>query len=312
MIFDTVIIGSGPAGCSAAIYNIRANLKTLVVAGDQPGGQLTITTIVDNYPGFPKGIGGPKLMMDMQDQVRNLGGEIRNGLVKNVRGKSGEFVLEMDDGSELMAKTVIVATGAKAKWLGVPGEKEFIGHGVSGCATCDGMFFRDKVVVVVGGGDSACTEADFLVKFASKLYMVHRKDKFRASEAEQKNVLNHPKIEILWNTEVKEVLGGEKVERLRIFNNVTNAEKELATDGFFVAIGRDPVVDFVKEVGVELNERGRIKVRTSEEFLTMTSVPGIFAAGDCSDDTYMQAIAAAGDGCKASIDVDRWLKSVKS
>ncbi len=311
-VYDTVIIGSGPAGCSAAIYNIRANLKTVIIAGDQPGGQLTITTLVDNYPGFPHGIGGVKLMMDMQDQVKNLGGEIRQGLVRNIRYTStdkSEFEVGLDGGETIVTKTVIVATGAKARWLEIPGERELLGKGVSGCATCDGMFFRDKVIAVVGGGDSACTEADFLAKFGSVVYIIHRRDSLRATPAEQANVINNPKIKLVWNTEVKEALGEEKLTSIKTINNKTGEEKIMPVDGLFVAIGRDPMVDFVKEVGVELGEKGHVITGRNKDLVTMTNIPGIFAAGDCADPVYMQAIVAAGEGCKASIDADRWLKS---
>lgn len=323
-IYDTVIIGSGPAGLTAAIYNIRAALKTVVIAGNQPGGQLTITTTVDNYPGFPNGIGGVKLMMDMQVQFRNLGGEIRNGIVSKISkgtnpSKSplpagrqdfdkGDFEITLQSGETLKTKAVIVATGAGARWLQITKEKELIGHGISGCATCDGMFFRDKVVAIVGGGDVACEEADFLTKFATKVYMIHRRDTLRAQVPQQKLVVGNPKIEFLWNNEVVEINGETKLESIKIKNNKTGEEKILPLDGLFVAIGRIPATDFVKEL-VELKEVGQIIVGKSPEYLSMSSVPGIFAAGDCVDDIYRQGIIAAGDGAKAGLDAEKWLRN---
>lgn len=313
-IYDTVIVGSGVAGLTAAIYNVRANLKTVVVAGDHPGGQLTITTLVENYPGFAEGIGGPKLMMDTMQQVKNLGGEIINnqvGKIYDLRFKNLEynFEVEMTDGNKLRAKAVIIATGARARWLDV-GEKEYIGKGVSGCATCDGMFFRDKTVAVVGGGDVACTEANFLTKFAKKVILIHRRDQLRAIEAEQKKVLNNPKIEMWWNMEVVGVEGGEKLEKIRVKNNKTGEEKTVEIDGLFVAIGHDPATEMVADL-VDRKESGYIIVRGGANFHTMTSVAGIFAAGDCVDDIYRQAIIAAGMGAMAGLDAQKWIESQK-
>jgi thioredoxin reductase (NADPH) len=316
-IFDTVIVGSGPAGLTAAIYNIRSALKTVVVAGNQPGGQLTITTTVDNYPGFPNGIGGIKLMMDMQAQFKNLGGEIRNGYVSKISklenpSKSpfdkGDFGVTLQSGETLRTRAVIVATGAGARWLGIPKEKELIGHGISGCATCDGMFFRDKTVAIVGGGDVACEEAYFLTKFAAKVYLIHRRDQLRAQVPQQKLVENNPKIEFIWNTEVAEINGEAKLDSIKIKNNKTGEEKIMTIDGLFVAIGRIPATDFVKGL-VELKEAGQIVVGKDLNYLTMSSVPGIFAAGDCVDDIYRQGIIAAGDGAKAGLDAEKWLRS---
>lgn len=314
-VYDTVIIGSGPAGLTAAIYNIRANLKTIVVGGNQPGGQLTITTLVDNYPGFSNGIGGVKLMMDMMEQVKNLGGEIKNGQVKAIKStptpafdKKGRFEVLLEDGGLLHAKAVIVATGSKHRWLGLPGEQELIGKGVSGCATCDGMFFRDKAVAIVGGGDSACTEADFLARFASKVYMIHRRDSLRAAVVEQKLVLENKKIEMVWNSEVVELVAeNDKLHSLKIRNNKTGEEKVIDIDGLFVAIGGDPATEFVADL-VERKEGGQIVVGKNLELITMSSMSGIFAAGDCVNDKYMQAIIAAGDGARAALDAEKWLK----
>lgn len=326
-IYDTVIIGSGPAGLTAAIYNVRANLKTIVLGGDQPGGQLTMTTYVENFPGFAKGIGGLKLMMDMMEQVRNLGVEIKSELVakitsnqKNIsesaKGTSGggqipNFLIELEGGQTLETKAVIVTTGAKAKWLGLLKEKELIGKGVSSCATCDGMFFRNKVVVVVGGGDVAGEDTSFLAKFASKIYLIHRRDTFRMQPAVAKKITDNPKIEIIWNSEVIEInpniqSPNLKLQTIKIKNNKTGEEKILEVDGLFVAIGHDPATSFVKEL-VELKEGGQIIVGQNSHFPSMTSMPGIFAAGDCVDDVYRQAIIAAGDGAKAGMDAERWL-----
>ncbi len=305
-IFDTIVIGSGPAGLTAAIYNSRADLKTVVIAGNQPGGQLTITTTVDNWPGFPTGTGGVKLMMDMQQQVKNLGVEIKNGLVKKI-SKENTFKLELDSGEMLESKAVIVATGAATKWLGLPGEKELIGHGISGCATCDGMFFRGKTVAVIGGGDTACEEANFLGKICEKVYLIHRREEFRASVAEQKKVLNNPKVEIWWNSEVKEVVGTEKLESIKVINNKTGEEKILPLDGLFVAIGSQPATEFLKGL-VDLSETGQVLVGQNKEHVTMTSVEGIFAAGDCVNIKHKQAIVAAGEGCRAALDAEKWLE----
>ena len=310
-IFDTVIVGSGPAGLTAAIYNLRSDMKTLVISGEQPGGQLTITTIVENYPGFPRGIGGMKLMMDTQEQVRNLGGEIRIGKVEKVeKNEKGDFEIFIENGDKLISKALIVTTGAQAKWLGLPKEQELIGRGISGCATCDGMFFRDKVVAVVGGGDVAATDAEFLTKFASKLYLIHRRDELRAQIPQQKKVLNNPKIEFLWNSEVKEILGKEKLEGVVIKNNKTGEEKVLELGGLFVAIGHTPATKFMEGL-VELKDTGQIITGGNKEYMTMTSQPGIFAAGDCVDDVYRQAIVAAGDGAKAGLDAEKWIGNQK-
>lgn len=323
-IYDTVIVGSGPAGLTAAIYNIRADLKTIVLAGNQPGGQLMMTTTVDNWPGYANGTGGVKLMMEMQAQVKNLGAELKNDVVTKVLkgvnpSKSpfdkGDFEVTLQSGETLITKAVIVATGAKAKWLGIPMEKELVGKGVSGCATCDGMFFRDKVVVVVGGGDTACEDADFLTKFATKVYLIHRRDSLRASVAEQKRVLNNPKIEMVWNSEVVEINStveskkSESLKDVKIKNNKTGEETVLSLDGLFMAIGHNPATEFVAEL-VDRDEEGHVVTGKNQEYGTMTSYEGIFAAGDCTtmNKNYKQAVAAAGDGCKAALDAEKWIK----
>ena len=298
--YDSVIIGSGPAGLTAAIYHARANMKTVVIAGNQPGGQLTITPMVDNYPGFPNGVGGFKLMMDIQNQVKNFGVEIRQGIVKRIH-KLESFKVELENGEILESKTVIVATGAAVKWLGLPREKEMIGKGISSCATCDGMFFRDKTVAVVGGGDTACEDAAFLAKFTKKVYIIHRRDQFRASMAEQKKVLENPKVEIWWNSEVKELNGKEKLESVKILNNKSGEEKILELDGLFVAIGYSPATKFLEGL-VELRETGQIITGKNGKLATMTNVEGIFAAGDCVNENHRQAIIASGEGCRAALE----------
>ena len=316
-MFDTVIVGSGPAGLTAAIYNVRANLKTLVISGNTPGGQLTVTTTVDNWPGFPNGTGGIKLMMDMQQQVKNLGVEIKTGNVKEINpppnpslDKEGGFQISLDNGEILTTKAIIVATGAGAKWLGLPKEKELIGRGISGCATCDGMFFRDKVVAVIGGGNVACEDADFLAKVCKKVYLIHRRNELRATPIEAKRILENSKIEKVWDSVVEEIVGGEKLEAVKIRNVKTGENKTLPVDGLFVAIGRIPATDFVKEL-VETKENGYVVVGKNNEYPSMSSVPGIFAAGDCMDEVYRQAIVAAGSGAKAALDAERWLNNLE-
>jgi len=321
-IYDTVIVGSGPAGLTAAIYNVRAELKTVVIAGNIPGGQLTVTTTVENYPGFPNGTGGVKLMMDMQQQVKNLGVEIRYGNVIKIDTRDEildfRFEIKLDNGEILKSKAVVIATGAGARWLGLPKEMELIGKGVSGCATCDGMFFRDKTVAVIGGGNVACEDADFLAKICKKIYLIHRRDELRATPIEANRILNNEKIEKIWDSEVKEINppptpsfdkdGAEHLYAIKIINKKTNEEKVLPIDGLFVAIGRIPATDFAKEL-IELKENGYVVVGKNIEYPSMSSIDGIFAAGDCMDETYRQAIVAAGAGAKAAIDVERWLNN---
>lgn len=311
-IYDTLIIGSGPAGLTASIYNARSSLKTVVISGNQPGGQLTITTLVDNYPGFPNGVGGVKLMIDMQQQAKNLGVEIKQGIVKRISNDqfliSKIFKIELENGEILESRSVIIATGAAVKWLDLPKEKELIGHGISGCATCDGMFYRGKTVAIVGGGDTACEEAAFLSKICEKVYLIHRREELRASIAEQNKVLNNPKIEIWWNSEIKEIVGEEKLESIKVFNNKNNESKILPLDGLFVAIGSSPATKFLEGI-VDLSETGQVLVGKNKEQVTMTSAEGIFAAGDCVNIKHKQAIVAAGEGCRAALDAESWLNS---
>lgn len=307
MLYDSVIIGSGPAGLTAAIYNVRANLKTVVIAGNQPGGQLTITTKVENWPGFEDGIDGVPLMMAMQKQASKLGAEIREGLVEKVQ-KSGKFFeVKLKGGEEIQTKSVVVATGAAARWLSI-GEEKFMGKGVSGCATCDGAFFRNKIVAVVGGGDSAVEEATFLTRFASKVYVIHRRQELRAKAKEQERLLGNPKVEMVWNSEVKKVLGKEKLEGIEIINNQKRERRVLDVEGLFVAIGGVPATGFIKDM-VKIRETGQVVTGKNDEYPTMTSLPGIFAAGDCADTNYKQAITSAGDGCKAAMDLQKWLEN---
>jgi len=307
-IYDTVIIGSGPAGLTAAIYNVRADLKVLVIAGEEPGGQLIITTLVENWPGFTDGINGAELMTRMQEQVKNLGGEIRSGQVKKIEKDNGGFKVETMEGEKVKTRAVIVVTGAGARWLGLEKEKELIGKGVSGCATCDGMFFKDKMVAMVGGGDTAVQEAVFLTKFAKKVYLIHRRDELRAGAREQKRALNNPKIEMMWDSEVKGLIKkDEKLGSIRVENNKTGEKRTVEVDGLFVAIGRIPATKFLEGL-VEMDEKGFIKTGDSEEYKTMTNVEGVFAAGDCTNSKYKQAVVAAGEGCKAGMDAERWLE----
>jgi len=300
------IIGSGPAGFTAGIYAARANLSPYMAAGIQPGGQLTTTTDVENFPGFQEGIMGPDLMVNMQGQAERFGLQVEYSMVERVDFSQRPFKIWEDNGVEHSADAVIISTGATAKYLGVPGEEEYLGRGVSACATCDGFFFRDKVVVVVGGGDSAMEEANFLTKFASKVYLIHRRDTLRASKVMQDRALANPKIEFVWSTQVTEVLGdGKAVTGVRVKNLVDGTERELETHGYFSAIGHKPNTDLFKGV-LDMDEVGYLQVKSPS---TATNVEGVFAAGDVADPTYRQAITAAGMGCAAAIDAERWLEA---
>lgn len=304
--FDCLIVGSGPAGLTAAIYQVRANLKTVLIAGNRPGGQLTITTKVENWPGFAEGVEGLSLMMEMQKQAERLGTKMIYDLVEDIKMNSyGVWETKLQSGEKLRSKVVIIATGANTRWLGA-GEERLMGRGVSGCATCDGAFFKDKSVAVVGGGDSAVEEAVFLTRFAKKVYLIHRRDSLRAKAKEQERLMSNPKIETIWNTQVIAVYGQNKLEGLKI-RSINNEEKDLSVDGLFVAIGGDPATSFVKDL-LELKETGHIVVGSNPEYPTMTKVAGVFAAGDCVDSVYKQAITSAGDGCRAALDSQRWLE----
>lgn len=311
-----VILGSGPAGLTAAIYASRAQLEPLVIEGPQPGGQLTITTEVENYPGFANGIMGPELMDEFRTQARRFGTEFMDTWIERVDLSERPFTLygKVSKDSELIstvvkADTLIISTGASAKWLGVPGEEPvpegFGGNGVSACATCDGFFFRDKSIVVAGGGDTAMEEANFLTKFASKVTVVHRRSELRASRIMQERALNHPKIDFLWNTEIREIIGEPNtgVTGIRIFNRETKVESVYPAEGVFVAIGHKPNTDLFAGV-LEMDEIGYLK---TEGRTMKTNIEGVFACGDAQDSYYRQAITAAGTGCMAAIDAERFL-----
>ncbi|HLY29558.1 MAG TPA: thioredoxin-disulfide reductase [Ktedonobacterales bacterium] len=302
-VYDVVIIGSGPAGYTAAIYAARANLRTLVLQGEQSGGQLMITSDVENYPGFAEGVLGPDLMDTFEAQARRFGATLLAHNVTKVDFSARPFTLWSDE-STYQAHAVIVATGADAKWLGLPNEQRLRNHGVSACATCDGAFFRGKDVAVAGGGDTAMEEALFLTRYATSVHVLHRRDHFRASKIMQERVRNHPKIVIHYNTIVEDVLGEKNVTGLAIRDVATGEQQTLPVQGFFVAIGHRPNTDIFKGV-LDMNEVGYLRTHTH----TMTNVPGVFAAGDVDDARYRQAVTAAGEGCRAAIDAERWLEA---
>jgi len=303
--YKVVIIGSGPAGLTAAIYAARAMLKPLVIEGTQPGGQLMITSEVENFPGFPDGIDGPKLMQDMRRQAEKFGTEFLMDVVEDVDVSVRPFRIKMS-GGEILADTIIVASGASANWLGLESEKQLQGRGVSACATCDGFFFQGKEVVVIGGGDSAMEEALFLTKFASKVTVIHRRDQLRASRIMQEKAFANPKIDFIWNSVVEEILDVAKneVTGVRIRNVKTGETSVIPCQGVFLAIGHTPNTQIFKGK-LKMDEKGYI---ITEGKSTRTSVPGIFAAGDVQDPTYRQAITAAGTGCMAAIDAERFLE----
>jgi thioredoxin reductase (NADPH) len=300
-----VIIGSGPAGYTAAIYAARAMLEPVLIQGIQPGGQLTITTDVENYPGFADVIQGPWLMEQMQKQAEHVGTKIVYDHVSKVDLKQRPFRLECDSGDIFMADAVIIATGAQARWLDLPSEQKFKGYGVSACATCDGFFYKNKEVVVIGGGNTAVEEALFLTNFASKVTVVHRRDSFRAEKILQDRLFKHPKIEVIWDTTLDDVMGAEnplKVNKIRLKNIKTGATTEKAVDGVFIAIGHQPSSE-VFAGQLEMRPSGYIVTNSA----TMTSVPGVFAAGDVTDEIYRQAVTAAGQGCMAALEAQRFL-----
>lgn len=300
-----VIIGSGPAGLTAAVYTSRANLKPLMIEGDEAGGQLMTTTEVENYPGFAHGITGPELIHVMRNQAQRFGTRFLTRNVTKVDLSQRPFKVWVNQ-QEILAETLIISTGATAKYLGLDSEKKYANKGVSACATCDGAFFRDVRVGVVGGGDTAMEEALFLTRFASEVFVIHRRDSFRASKIMSDRVLNHPKIKVLWNTEVREVLGDEKkVVSLKLENLLENKIYELPCEGLFLAIGHKPNTDLFKGQ-IELHDNGYIKTKPDS---TYTNIEGVFAAGDVQDFTYRQAITAAGTGCMAAIDCERYLES---
>ena len=300
-VWPAIILGSGPAGLTAAIYLARADLPSLVLGGPQPGGQLTTTTEVENFPGFPTAITGPELVQNMQQQAERFGTVVKPLIATNVDVTKQPFTVTAGD-ETFHAKTIVIATGASAMWLNLPAEKRLMGKGVSGCATCDGFFFRGKKIAIVGGGDSAMEEALFLTKFATKVTVIHRRDSFRASKIMAARVMEHPKIEIIWNHQVTDILGDDHVTGLKLKSTVDDSEQTLNVDGVFVAIGHKPNTDMLKDV-VELDQKGYIVPQN----VTHTNVDGVFVAGDVSDHRYRQAITAAGAGCMAAIDVEKYL-----
>ena len=302
-IIKVLIIGSGPAGYTAAIYAARAGLNPVLYTGGQPGGQLTITTDVENYPGYPDGVMGPEMMEDFRKQAERFGTQVRYGLVTKVDFSATPHKVIVDEQFEIHADTVIISTGASAKWLGIESEERLNGKGVSACAVCDGFFFRGQDVAIVGAGDTACEEASYLANICSKVYMLIRRDEMRASQIMQKRVMNNPKIEILWNTETDEILGENEVEGLRIYNNKTKVKKELKISGFFVAIGHEPNTGIFKGI-IDMDDNGYIKTIPGS---TKTNIEGVFACGDAQDHIYRQAVTAAGTGCMAALDAERYL-----
>lgn len=298
-----LIIGSGPAGYTAAIYASRAGLNPVLYTGGQPGGQLTITTDVENYPGYPDGIMGPEMMEDFRKQAERFGTQVRYGLVTAVDFSSRPHVITVDDQKIIHADTVIISTGASAKWLGLESENRLNGKGVSACAVCDGFFFRGQDVAIVGAGDTACEEASYLANICSKVYMIVRRDEMRASQIMQKRVMSNPKIEVLWNTETQEILGEEEVSGARILNNKTGEISEIKISGFFVAIGHEPNTGIFKDF-ITMDESGYIKTIPGS---TRTNIEGVFACGDAQDHIYRQAVTAAGTGCMAALDAERYL-----
>jgi thioredoxin reductase (NADPH) len=299
-----LIIGSGPAGYTAAIYAARADLKPVMYTGMEPGGQLTQTTDVDNFPGYPNGIMGPEMMEDFRKQAERFGTDIRFGYVSGVDFSSLPHKVIIDDIKTVTADTVIISTGATAKWLGLPSEQKYNGFGVSACAVCDGFFFKGQDVAIVGAGDTAAEEATYLAKLCKKVYMLVRRDEFRASKAMVHRVLNTPNIEVIYNTETKEVLGnGKNVTAVRVVNNKTGEETDLPVEGFFVAIGHKPNTDIFKG-WLDMDETGYLKTVAGS---TITNVEGVFASGDVQDSYYRQAVTAAGSGCMAALDAERYL-----
>lgn len=299
-----LIIGSGPAGYTAAIYASRANLEPVLYQGEQPGGQLTITNDVENFPGYPEGINGPQMMMDLQKQAERFGTSVRNGLITAVDFSKKPYTATINDSEQITADSIIISTGASAKWLGLPSEDKFkYGGGVSACAVCDGFFYRGQDVIVVGGGDTACEEATYLSKLCKKVYLLVRRDEMRASKIMQERVEKAQNIEVLWNTETVEILGDETVEGAVVKNIQTGEERKLVATGFFVAIGHKPNTDIFKGL-LDMDESGYLITKPGT---TYTNVEAVFASGDAQDNVYRQAVTAAGTGCMAALDAERYL-----
>ncbi len=302
-----LIIGSGPAGYTAAIYAARANLKPVLYQGLQPGGQLTITTEVENYPGYPEGIMGPQMMVDFEKQAQRMGADIRWGLATKVDLSNRPYKVEIDEEKWIEADSLIIATGASAKWLGLPSEQRLNGHGVSACAVCDGFFFKGQEVAIVGAGDTACEEALYLSKLCSTVHMFIRRDEMRASKVMQNRVLNTPNIKVYWNTDTDEVLGENKVDGVRIKNNKTGEETVIPVKAFFVAIGHEPNSSLFKG-WLEMDESGYLITQPGS---SKTNIEGVFACGDVQDKIYRQAVTAAGSGCMAALDAERYLGALE-
>ena len=302
---DVLIIGSGPAGYTAAIYTSRAGLKTLLYKGDQPGGQLTITSDVENYPGYPDGVLGPQMMIDFENQASRFGAEIKSGMIKDVDFQADNLKATAEDGNVIESKTVIISTGASAKWLNLESEQRLNGKGVSACAVCDGFFFKNQVVAVVGGGDTAAEEALYLSKLTSEVHLIVRRDEMRASTIMQNRVLENKKINIHWNSEVKEVLGEDAVTGIRVFNNISNEMSSINLQGLFIAIGHKPNTDIFKDY-LDMDENGYIKTIPGS---SQTNIKGVFATGDAQDHIYRQAVTAAGSGCMGALDAERFISN---
>ena len=302
---DVLIIGSGPAGYTAAIYTSRAGLKTLLYKGDQPGGQLTITSDVENYPGYPDGVLGPQMMIDFENQASRFGAEIKSGMIKDVDFQADNLKATAEDGNVIEPKTVIISTGASAKWLNLESEQRLNGKGVSACAVCDGFFFKDQIVGVVGGGDTAAEEALYLSKLTSQVNLIVRRDEMRASTIMQNRVLDNEKINIYWNSEVKEVLGDDSVNGIDIINNKTKEVSNIKLSGLFIAIGHKPNTDIFKDY-LNMDESGYIKTNPGS---TETNIKGVFATGDAQDHIYRQAVTAAGSGCMGALDAERFISN---
>ena len=302
---DVLIIGSGPAGYTAAIYTSRAGLKTLLYKGDQPGGQLTITSDVENYPGYPSGVMGPEMMVDFEKQATRFGSDIRSGMISSVDFSSSTLIAFSDNNEKIIAKSVIISTGASAKWLNLESEQRLNGKGVSACAVCDGFFFRGQDVAVIGGGDTAAEEALYLSKLTNKVHLIIRRDEMRASVIMQNRIKQNKKIIIHWNSEIKEIEGDESVNGINIINNVSNQSKNIKLSGVFIAIGHQPNTDIFKNQ-LDLDDSGYIITKPGS---TITNIPGVFATGDAQDKIYRQAVTAAGSGCMGALDAERFISN---